>query len=300
MKTDSIHIKYLMVNERDTEWGITVNSVGFQHIEPKESYPPQNHPSCYLFDTNKGRILDEYQLVYIVQGRGKFYSRSSNKQTVSEGKMFLLFPGEWHSYYPDKTTGWDEYWIGFSNSYMISRITSNFFSKDRPVLNVGIQDHLVNIYLQAIEIAKEQKSGFQQLLAGTVEYLLGCAYSYNKSYSFEDTIVTKHIDKAKLIIIRNIYNRISPKEIARELDVTYSWFRKTFKEYTGFSPAQYANKVKIQKSKELLTNTNLSNIEISDKLGFDNPNYFCTLFKNKVKLTPKEYRNITQGKNVIV
>lgn len=62
---DSIHIKYLMVNERDTEWGTTINSVGFQHIEPGEPYPPRNHPTRYLFDTAKGRILDEYQLLYI-------------------------------------------------------------------------------------------------------------------------------------------------------------------------------------------------------------------------------------------
>lgn len=295
---DSIHIKYLMVNERDTEWGTTINSVGFQHIEPGEPYPPRNHPTRYLFDTAKGRILDEYQLLYITQGQGRFASFSCNKQSVSEGKMFLIFPGEWHSYHPDISTGWDEYWIGFNSISMDQRVNSNFFSKEKPILNVGIQDELVGMYLQAIDIAKAQNSGFQQVLAGIVDYLLGFTYSYNKSSSFEEINVAKQINKSKLFILENIHTRISPEEIAQKLKVSYSWFRKVFKEYTGFSPAQYINEVKIQKSKELLTNSDLSNIEISDKLGFDNSNYFCTLFKNKTKVTPMKYRDITRGNTV--
>ncbi|MBK5719600.1 helix-turn-helix domain-containing protein [Dysgonomonas sp. Marseille-P4677] len=300
MKKDAIHIKYLITNERDIEWGLTVNTVGFQHIEPEEVYPPQNHPTRYLFNTDKGRILDEYQLLYITQGQGEFVSASCKSQTISEGKMFLLYPGEWHAYKPDKSTGWNEYWIGFSGKNMDKRIDSNFFSKQKPILNVGLQDELVNMFLQAIVTAKEQKAGFQQFLAGTVDYLLGYAYSYNKSSSFEEMRIVKLINKSKLIITENIYTNISPNELASRLNISYSWFRKIFKQYTGFSPMQYINEMKIQKSKELLTNSDLSNIEIADKLGFDNPNYFCTLFKKKTKVTPMTYRVITQGKNIII
>ncbi|MDU1892172.1 MAG: AraC family transcriptional regulator [Dysgonomonas sp.] len=298
MGTNSIHIKYLIANDRDLEWGLTVNSVGFQHIESKQSYPPQNHPTRYLFETHKGRILDEYQLLYITQGKGEFTSSNYSKHIVQEGNMFLLFPGEWHSYKPDKLTGWNEYWIGFNGKNMESKVDSNFFTKQRPILNVGLQNELVNMYLQAIDIAKEQKTGFQQLLGGIVECLLGYAYSFDKSSSFEETKVEKLINKSKLFVSENIYTNISPEDIASKLNISYSWFRKFFKQYTGFSPMQYINELKIQKSKELLTNTDLSNAEIAYKLSFDNPNYFCTLFKKKVKVTPMQYRTITQGKNM--
>ena len=36
----SIHLKYLAVNPFDLKWGIAVNSVGFQEIEPGMEYPP--------------------------------------------------------------------------------------------------------------------------------------------------------------------------------------------------------------------------------------------------------------------
>ncbi|SHE71330.1 AraC family transcriptional regulator [Dysgonomonas macrotermitis] len=294
----SIHTEYLITSNRDIDWGLTVNSVGFQHIEPGEVYPPLNHPTRYLFNVAKGRILNEYQLLYITQGYGDFTSKSSTKCHVAEGNMFLLFPDEWHTYKPNKLSGWDEYWIGFSGKNMDDRVLSNFFNIQKPILNVGLQNNLVSIYLEAISIAKDQNAGFQQLLSGIVERLLSCAYAYNKLASFEEMKVVKMINKAKLIIQESLYTAISPEEVALKLNMSYSWFRKVFKQYTGFAPMQYINEMKIQKSKDLLTNTDLSNIEIAYKLGFDNPNYFCTLFKNKVKVTPMKYRAITQGRNI--
>jgi len=300
MKQDSIHIKYLITNERDLQWGLTVNSVGFQHIKPNEVYPPQNHPTRYLFQTDKGRVLDEYQLLYITQGKGHFVSHECNDSIIEEGKMFILFPGEWHSYKPELKTGWDEYWIGFNGENIDKRLNANFFNKQKPIYNVGLRNELVNMYLQAIQIAMEQEAGFQQQLAGIVDYLLGSAYKYDKSSSFEEMKISKQINKAKLIILESIHTNISPEEISRKLNMSYSWFRKIFKQYTGFSPQQYIMEMKIQKSKELLTNTDLSNMEIAFRLGFDNPNYFCTIFKKRTKTTPMRYRAVTQGRNLTI
>lgn len=67
---NSIHLKYLVISPTDLKWGITINSVGFQNIAAHTSYPPNNHPSRYLFSTDNGRVLNEYQLLYITRGGG--------------------------------------------------------------------------------------------------------------------------------------------------------------------------------------------------------------------------------------
>ncbi|MDR1882514.1 MAG: hypothetical protein LBR26_06995 [Prevotella sp.] len=51
---DSIHLKYLIVNETDFLWGLTVSSVGYQSIDSNMPYPPDNHPAQYLFSTGRG------------------------------------------------------------------------------------------------------------------------------------------------------------------------------------------------------------------------------------------------------
>ena len=294
---NSIHLKYLIINETDLLWGLVINSVGYQNIESNVSYPPSNHPTRYLFSIQKGRILQEYQLLYITKGKGTFASDTLGKdniQPICEGNMFLLFPGEWHNYMPDKQTGWDEYWIGFTGVNIDNRVKNNFFNKEKPIFNVGLNNEIVELYQQAIRIAIEQKSGFQQMLAGIVNHLLGLAYSLDKNYLFEGSETINLINKAKIIILEN-YKDIKPQAIAERLNMSYSNFRKIFREYTGFAPLQYIQELKIQKSKEFLTNTTISVKEIAYLIGFENQEYFFSAFKKKNKITPNEYRKYTRG-----
>lgn len=80
----SAHIKYLFANEQDNRWGVVVTTAGYQIIEPQTSYPPSNHPVRYLFSVDKGRRLNEYQLIYVSRGDGSFVS-ASQKETAFEG-----------------------------------------------------------------------------------------------------------------------------------------------------------------------------------------------------------------------
>ena len=64
-----LEFKYLIVNDMDRKFGLWVNTVGYQSIPPDSPYPLKEHPSGYFFNAEKGRVLREYQLVYITKGR---------------------------------------------------------------------------------------------------------------------------------------------------------------------------------------------------------------------------------------
>ncbi|MDR3219454.1 MAG: AraC family transcriptional regulator [Dysgonamonadaceae bacterium] len=291
-------ITYLLENEQDILWGLTISTVGYQSVAPDAVYPPKNHPTRYLFSTEKGRILNEYQLLYIIRGKGNFVSENCKSTLVEEGYMFLLFPGEWHNYSPVKKTGWDEFWIGFNGINIDNRCEHGFFSSQKPFFHTGVNNDIVYLYQQAIRIAQEQKAGFQQMLAGIVNHLLGFAYSLDKHLSFVELDVFNNINRAKIIMQENFQSQISPEEVAGKVCMSYSWFRKIFKQYTGFAPNQYLLELRVRKSKELLTNTHLSIKEIAYTTGFDNADHFCTFFKKKAQMTPVTYRNFTQGRNL--
>jgi AraC-like DNA-binding protein len=292
----SVHLKYLAINPVDLKWGTAVNSVGFQEIAPGMEYPPRNHPSRYIFLVSSGRVLQEYQLIYITEGTGKFYCESLGRSKaipVKSGMMFLLFPGEWHTYCPDKVVGWKEYWIGFNGSFIDNLVSQGFFSKEHPIFKVNIHEDLVHLYSDAISTAENQESGFQQVLAGIVDRLLGLAYFYDRNSQFRESDTANKISQAKVMIHDN-YMTISPEEVARRLCLSYSSFRKTFKEYTGFSPARFINEVRMSKAKELLTNTSMSIKEVAYNVGYNNHDYFFTAFRHMTGQTPAEYRNTTQ------
>jgi len=240
-------------------------------------------------------VLQEYQLIYLTEGSGKFTSASLGKWvSVRRGSMFLLFPGEWHSYRPDNDTGWKEYWIGFSGPVIDSRVGNGFFPKDKPVHQTGIHDEVVELYRSAIEAASRQESGFQQLLGSIVIHLLGLAYFYGRNEAFRSSEVSEIVNRAKIIIAEQC-RTITAEEVAEKLCMGYSNFRKMFKDYTGFPPARYILEVRFSKTKEMLTNSNLSIKEISFQMGYDNYEYFFTVFKRLSGMTPAEYRTLTRG-----
>jgi len=287
-------VRYLVVNDNDLNWGLTINTVGYQHVKPNTTYPLRNHPSRYLFSVNYGRVLNEYQLLFLTRGEGTFKSAHQEEIHVKEGNMMLLFPSEWHNYSPNKKIGWDEHWIGFSGVNIDNRVQNGFFSIQKPILNIGMNEEVLKLYEQALTVAKKQQTGYQQMLAGIVNLLLGYAYSLDKAYSLEDLEATKQISKAKVIIREHFLEDLNPKSIADQVCMGYSRFRHVFKEDTGCSPAQYIQKLKLQKTKELLTYTILSSQQIAYEVGFQNPDYFCRIFKKKIGFTPIEYREKTR------
>lgn len=284
---------YLTVNELDTEWGLTIHTVGYQDVTPYSVYPPtdRNHRGEHMFNPEKGRILDEYQLIYIVDGGGTFESTSCTKKQIKPGDIFLLFPGEWHTYSPHKETGWKEYWIGFKGANMDDHVKSGFFEKEHPVYNIGYNDSIINLYNNAISIANEQKKHFQQLLAGIVNLIVGMTFSLHENRKLRNNDDQQIIDKARIFMQERIETDLQMPEVAKHLNMSYSSFRHLFKKYTGLSPTQYFINLKIHLAKRMLQNSNTSIKEISYILNFETQEYFAKLFKKKTGMSPTEFRN---------
>jgi AraC-like DNA-binding protein len=294
------NIKYLVASNIDELWGLYVTTIGYANILPNTNYPPKGHPSSYWFSPDTGRVLHDYQLIYITKGEGIFESANCKPSKILAGTIILLFPEEWHTYKPNKQSGWDEYWIGFKGDHLIKLLSNNFFSKKNPLLEVGFNEQIVSLFKQGIETANFQKTAHQQILAGIANLLLSIIFYLEKNNSFRDKEIISQIDKARMVMRENPGKNINPEAIAKSLNLSYSWFRRVFKQYTGFSPTQYQMEIKLQKSKELLTSTTMPVKEIAFDLNFESASYFITFFKSKTGMSPTEYRKKVHGENETV
>lgn len=292
------NVNYMVTSEEDELWGLTVTTVGHQRIEENELYPPKNHPKGYYFNPEKGRVLNEYQLLYITDGNGVFTFGTTNKQTcyITEGKMFFLMPGVWHTYKPIEKSGWNEYWIGFKGNIIDKIVEEGFFINRPPVFTIGLNERIVDLYLKAIEIANEERAGYQQALSGIVMHILGLMYYRDKTRDFQDENLIQKMNKAKVIMRESVYKNISAEDIAGELNISYSGFRRAFKEFTGSSPSKYMVELKLNEAKLLLSTTSQSVKEIAYSLNYENPDYFPVFFKKRTGMTPLEYRNSVEVK----
>lgn len=157
--------KYLITHDLDLQWGIVTKTVGQQDVPPHSSYPIGKHPEEYLFSPNRGRLLQEIQILYISKGRGWFASAHHPKTQLLAGDAVILYPGEWHSYAPDPDSGWRESWIGFTGKMAENLIGKLLSDKTNPIYKVGVHDLLCDAFNAACEVSETQLPAYQEQLA---------------------------------------------------------------------------------------------------------------------------------------
>jgi AraC-like DNA-binding protein len=295
MGKSNLDLRYLLVNEQDRRFGLWVNTVGYESIAPKTAYPLRDHPTGYFFNPRKGRVLHEYQVLYITEGKGAFTSDSTPATPIGKGSVMILFPGQWHTYKPLHEVGWDEYFIGFEGPFADRVMQQPFLDRERQTFEIGLNEELVSLFSRALIIAREDKISAQQYLSGIVCHILGLILSVSRNKRFEIGEVDQKIEQAKIIMNGHLSGNIDLEAMAGQLNLSYSWFRKVFKNYTGYAPAKYFQEIKLRKAKELLVTTSLSAKEISFMLGYQSTEHFFSLFKRHTTFTPLEYRAFARG-----
>ena len=82
----------------------------------------------------------------------------------------------------------------------------------------------------------------------------------------------------------------SVEQLAKNLFMSYSQVHRKLNAITGLSPNQYIRFIRLQKSKELLSATNDTILNISLICGFSDPSYFSKVFKQEFGVAPQEWR----------
>ncbi|BDD12189.1 transcriptional regulator (plasmid) [Fulvitalea axinellae] len=281
--------KYLIPNEDDIEWGLHVNVSGIAEIPKNVEYPPKGHPSGYFFTWQRGRVLDEFQLIYITKGTGVLETERGSFD-LCLGSVFLLFPGVWHRYRPNPETGWEELYIGFKGEMAEKVLAKHFLSPNDPVINCELSEPILELFQKVFELVKSEKPGFQQIASGLVISLIGTLIAIKKQSAFTDKRAGRLVRKARFFIRQNTHREIDMKAFADENNVSYSYFRRVFKGYTGSSPHQYYLHLKMLRAKELILTTDKSVKEIAYELGFSSLFYFSRFFKQRTGQVPSALR----------
>lgn len=97
------------------------------------------------------------------------------------------------------------------------------------------------------------------------------------------------IAKGISILESDFKSEITIKELAQICHVSESTFRRLFREYMGKSPVEYRIERRISYAKKLLKTGSMTVIEVALETGFDDPAYFCRVFKKQTGITAGEY-----------
>lgn len=264
-----------------------ISSVGYQDVAPRQEYPVRVIPKRYSF--KEGRQLAEFQIVYITSGTGVFEDKDSSR-IITPGTLFLLRPGYWHTYHPNKDTGWTEYYIGFNGPTFRSEINRFFGDRKGPV-EFGLSATLVDLFEQALFYSERQSSQTMSILQAIVIHMISLINYNLATKKRNDDKLDAAISYVKQYMANHLSEPIDVQALAEEQGMSYTWLRRMFRKNTGIAPAQYLQQLRIHMSMYLLRNTNAPIKNIAVDSGFKTPEYFCAVFQESTGITPKEYRS---------
>lgn len=206
--------------------------------------------------------------------------------------------------------GYNDY---FEEIFPLEQIKTLINNSDNH-LNIHL-DKDINIYYKIISISKFNKNkGFfilgpilnkpiDNTLSNIPYRSLECSNYMSKLIlniaddKFDKTMNKKsfnpYIRKAIEYVHENYSQDITIDSICNYLDINKSYFCSLFKKYTGNTFSYFLNHFRVEKSKKLLTNTDLNLLNIAIAVGFNNQNYYSMVFKKYTNMSPSRYRTST-------
>lgn len=152
-------------------------------------------------------------------------------------------------------------------------------------LNFNIKDIFeeedqLNIPIDSFKNIQQFKEWISHKFRKIIEYHMDQQKGNTKSLvsDIRDYIDEKYIEEISLVSVASHFNYNS------------SYLCKTFKEKTGVSFWEYVSKIRIEKSKALLSETSKSIEQIAEMVGYNNRFSYIRTFKKYVAFTPGEYR----------
>ncbi|MGD9154370.1 MAG: AraC family transcriptional regulator [Bacillota bacterium] len=219
---------------------------------------------------------------------------------------------------PIHSAGYSEIWNELYEN-------QNIFEKAKKKLTALNDTHIVTIsYLKHIHFTARQicgkniNRGFhiigpytsrREATFGSIVYMPSCCIPYllellriiaADSLYFKQKIKTYYeqpyclyVKKAIDFMDARYRDPITLEDVSQYLKISKSYLCNLFKKETGKTFSQFLNELRIEKSKKMLLEEDLSVLDIALSVGFNNQNYYNLIFKKLTHRTPLEFKKNT-------
>jgi AraC family transcriptional activator of pobA len=274
------------------------------------------HPLVSVLDQSKSRPVEakryvsEIYIMFLKDVKCEDFHYGRNKYDYQDESLLFIAPGQVFGFDLGSQTmiqprGWalvfhPDFIKGTSLGKKMTDY--NFFSYDvTEALHVSKREQ--EIVLDGFRKIKEElqhniDKHTRNLIVSNIELLLNyCVRFYDRQF-----ITREHINKDILTRFENVLNSYYESELpktvgvptvaycANELNLSANYFGDLVKKETGKSALEYIQEKVIDLAKERIFDRSKSISEIAFEMGYKYPQHFTRLFKQRVGMSPQEYR----------
>ena len=259
----------LFIYNRKSQFPIIIENIGVTYPNPKYRISRTNN-DMFIFE-------------YILSGSG-YVEVNGETFKVSANDVYIIEPGQDHTYYSDSKNPFKKIWINFYSD-IFTEIFKSF----------GLTNKIVFKNTETLELFEEIQnlkkiSNFSDDIRyeiAPIIFKILCKLAMNSN---KLVTISKTAKLTKRYIDESLYSNLTIEDIAKQINLSKAHIIRDFSKNYGISPYNYLINQKIAVAKKMLLLHNMNISEISSQLGFDNPNYFSKLFKKKTGISPLQYR----------
>ncbi|MDF2723731.1 MAG: AraC family transcriptional regulator [Paenibacillus sp.] len=232
----------------------------------------------------------EYQWIQCTGGKGAL-KLAGEQHEVSAGQGMLLYPNEYHEYYP-VSEEWSVRWVSFNGRQAGEIVRSLQFDRSQVLQLSDPEQSLQKMKLLNAVAAQSAPMYYLECSSLVYQLLLDLhRYGTIADVRSRDQHFTQ-LHPAIQFIEEHAHETISLQDIADQLNVSRYHVCVLFQQTYHMRPFEYVNQIRLRKSRELFMNEPYASItEVAQKCGFDSLSYFIKLFKHYAGVTPKKYRD---------
>jgi AraC-like DNA-binding protein len=253
-----------------------------------------------LFVHSGGSSVWEHDVCIRKRNCGDFFVEiitAGNLVLVQDGREYLIEPrmvflnrlGADLTYQVGPAGFVHKRFVGIKGT-MLESILAAFGIDKCDVCRISKPGALVSLLRRAFRLIRQRDPGaFLQLAALAYEVLLRVAFDMvGPKYP---TLIRHAIEYLHM----NINREVSIRELSQAVGLSTAHLYRLFAEHVHETPMELFTKARMDHAATLLAQTGISIKEITSRVGYEEPSYFCKVFRKTMGCAPGAYRARMQG-----
>lgn len=212
---------------------------------------------------------------------------------LGPGKLLLHKPMEFHRIWAAKDCVPRLINISFqANGPIMKRLENSCFDLDEEQQRQFWE--VVGAFSRALQLKNEQDTAAYQVAANLTASLLEVfliRLSEKQEYTHQaQSVNEERYSKIVQIMKENCHRNLSLDELAELCEMSVSNIKRIFGLYSDMGIAKYFLALRMRRAMELI-DKGMRPSEVAEKLQYQEPSYFYTVFKRETGMTPTQYRN---------
>lgn len=276
--------------------GFFLTGAGMQSVNSRDAQKWPAHPDIYAFTWERGRILPEYQLVYLSAGAGEFESQASGHVNINPGTAIFLLPDVWHRYRPRPGAVWTGYWLSFHGEIPHIWQRSAAIAPATAVRTIGNPQAVVEKINEVIQLAMqstliaspEASLHALSLVAGILGETASPPAAIPTDRATQDDAL---VHAAMQLIWNHGHGSLPISTIASRLHTTRRTLERRFLAVRGHGVLAALTNCRVERAQRMLKETHIPIKRVAYMTGFTSSTHLFRVFRNKLGIGPGDYRN---------